>query len=90
MDYIKLKQAALESYFSRANDMQRKAIFRVNGAVLIIAGAGSGKTTVLVNRIANMLRFGNAYYDEEIRELSEEDKKDLSISDNEQGDNSQT
>ena len=77
MDYIKLKQAALESYFSRANDMQRKAIFRVNGAVLIIAGAGSGKTTVLVNRIANMLRFGNAYYDEEVRELSAEDEQFL-------------
>ena len=77
MDYIRLKQAALESYFSRANDMQRQAIFRVNGAVLIIAGAGSGKTTVLVNRIANMLRFGNAYYDEEIRELSAEDEKFL-------------
>ena len=77
MDYIKLKQQALESYFSRANDMQRKAIFRVNGAVLIIAGAGSGKTTVLVNRIANMLRFGNAYYDEEVRELSAEDEKFL-------------
>ena len=40
MDYIRLKQTALESYFSRANDMQKKAIFRVNGAVLIIAGAG--------------------------------------------------
>ncbi|MDE7229117.1 MAG: UvrD-helicase domain-containing protein [Oscillospiraceae bacterium] len=77
MDYITLKQQALESYFSRANDMQRKAIFRVNGAVLIIAGAGSGKTTVLVNRIANMMRFGNAYYDEDVRELSAEDEKFL-------------
>lgn len=77
MDYIKLKRAALESYFSRANDMQQRAIFRVNGAVLIIAGAGSGKTTVLVNRIANMLRFGNAYHDEEIRGLSAEDEKFL-------------
>ena len=35
--------------------MQKKAIFKVRGAVLIIAGAGSGKTTVLVNRIANMI-----------------------------------
>lgn len=78
MDYIKLKQQALESYFSRANDMQRKAIFRMKGAVLIIAGAGSGKTTVLVNRIANMMRFGNAYYDEEVRELTAEQEKFLS------------
>lgn len=77
MNYNELKKRALESYFSRANDMQKKAIFKINGAVLIIAGAGSGKTTVLVNRIANMMRFGNAYYDEEARELTEEHKKFL-------------
>ena len=77
MDYNKLKRRALEAFFSRANDMQKKAIFRVNGAVLIIAGAGSGKTTVLVNRIANMMRFGNAYHDEETRPLSPEQEKFL-------------
>ncbi|MDE6732449.1 MAG: UvrD-helicase domain-containing protein [Oscillospiraceae bacterium] len=77
MNYSELKRSALESYFSRANDMQKKAIFRINGAVLIIAGAGSGKTTVLVNRIANMMRFGNAYHDEAERELSDEQRKFL-------------
>lgn len=77
MNYIELKQKALESYFSRANDMQKKAIFRVNGAVLIIAGAGSGKTTVLVNRIANMMRFGNAYHDEEMRSITPEQERFL-------------
>ncbi len=77
MDYTNLKRNALESFFSRANDMQRKAIFKVDGAVLIIAGAGSGKTTVLCNRIANMLRFGNAYADTEERALSSEDERFL-------------
>lgn len=77
MNYKELKQTALESYFSRANDMQKKAIFKINGAVLIIAGAGSGKTTVLVNRIANMMRFGNAYHDEEIREITPEQERFL-------------
>ena len=77
MNYKELKQRALEAYFSNANDMQKKAIFKVNGAVLIIAGAGSGKTTVLVNRIADMMRFGNAYYDEETRELTAEQTKFL-------------
>ena len=77
MNYNELKQRALESYFSRANDMQKKAIFKVNGAVLIIAGAGSGKTTVLVNRIANMMRFGNAYHDEEERGITEEQRRFL-------------
>lgn len=77
MNYTELKQRALESQFSRANDMQKQAIFKINGAVLIIAGAGSGKTTVLVNRIANMLRFGNAYHDTEERTLSAEQQRFL-------------
>lgn len=78
MNYIELKRAALESFFSNANDMQKKAIFRVLGPQLIIAGAGSGKTSVLVSRIANMTRFGNAYHDEGFRELSSEQERFLS------------
>lgn len=77
MDYSTLKRNALNSFFSRSNEMQRKAIFKVNGAVLIIAGAGSGKTTVLCNRIANMMRFGDAYNDNEPRELSANDEQFL-------------
>ena len=77
MDYNTLKQNALLSCFSRANNIQKKAIFKVRGAVLIIAGAGSGKTTVLVNRIANMIRFGNAFHDEEIRKISPDEERFL-------------
>lgn len=77
MNYTELKQRALESQFSRANDMQKKAIFKINGAVLIIAGAGSGKTTVLTNRIANMMKFGNAYHDTEERKLTKAQTKFL-------------
>lgn len=59
--YISLKRSALEKYFEKMNPEQRKAIFKIKGPVLILAGAGSGKTTVLVNRIANMIYFGDAY-----------------------------
>ena len=64
ISFYKQKQAALKKYFSRMNEMQQEAVFSVNGPVLVLAGAGSGKTTVIVNRIANMIKFGNAYFDE--------------------------
>ncbi len=60
-DYFNLRRRVMERMFSRMNTEQQKAVFHVNGPLLILAGAGSGKTTVLVNRVANLIRFGNAY-----------------------------
>lgn len=59
--YLTAKKNILEREFSRMNDMQRFAVFHIKGPLLILAGAGSGKTTVLVNRIANMIRYGDGY-----------------------------
>lgn len=61
MEFTELRRMLIEKEFSRMNDMQKKAVFGVEGAVLILAGAGSGKTTVLVNRIAYLIKYGNAY-----------------------------
>nr|WP_319488459.1 UvrD-helicase domain-containing protein [uncultured Caproiciproducens sp.] len=58
---IEIRKNVLNKEFFRMNDMQREAVFCINGPLLILAGAGSGKTTVLVNRIANIIRYGNAY-----------------------------
>ena len=64
----------LEKDFARMNDRQKQAVFTVNGPLLILAGAGSGKTTVLINRIANILRYGDAYNSTYLRDdLDEND-----------------
>ena len=51
-----------EKIYGELNDRQREAVYCVNGPLLVLAGAGSGKTTVLVNRISHIIRFGDLYY----------------------------
>lgn len=63
---LKAKRALFDKYYSHLNEMQREAVYSVKGPLLILAGAGSGKTTVLVNRISHIIQFGNAYCTDEI------------------------
>ena len=71
--YQNAKRALLARLYKGMNERQLDAVFSVKGPLLVIAGAGSGKTTVLVNRIAHIIRWGNMYYDETVPEGMTED-----------------
>lgn len=64
--FLTARRAVIASRFSNLNDMQLQAALTTEGPLLLLAGAGSGKTTVLINRIANLISFGCAYDSAEI------------------------
>lgn len=61
LKYNVTKRRLFDKYYSNLNDMQRECVYTVNGPLMILAGAGSGKTTVLVSRLSHIVRYGDAY-----------------------------
>lgn len=56
--FLSARRAVIAARFQNLNEMQREGVLTTQGPLLLLAGAGSGKTTVLINRIANLIAFG--------------------------------
>jgi len=71
---LALRKQLIQNDFAKMNPEQCEAVFATEGPVLILAGAGSGKTTVLINRVGNLIKYGNGYHSNQLpQDLSEDD-----------------
>ncbi|MDD5863428.1 MAG: UvrD-helicase domain-containing protein, partial [Firmicutes bacterium] len=72
--FLAARRAVIAARFQNLNAMQLEGVLTTQGPLLLLAGAGSGKTTVLINRIANLIAFGEGSDSQEVPDyVTEED-----------------
>ena len=64
--FVAARRQAIAADYTHLNERQREGVLATEGPLLLLAGAGSGKTTVLINRVANLLRYGRGSDSDEI------------------------
>ena len=70
--FVEARRNVVRSDFAQLNNRQLEAVLATEGPLLILAGAGSGKTTVLINRVANLLKYGCASDSDRLPEGADE------------------
>ena len=72
-EYCRVRKEIIEREYAHLNPMQRRAVMATEGPLLLLAGAGSGKTTVLIHRVANLLKYGRGSDSDEVPDWATEE-----------------
>ena len=66
LEFCRLRREVIAQNHTELNPEQQKAVLATEGPLLLLAGAGSGKTTVLIHRVANLIRYGRGSDSDEV------------------------